>query len=154
MTHALQALRHGAVTAVALAVVCAALALREHRYIPPGPPVAAVPVAYPLRVVRVTEEDILYQGQVIASLSPRSLCEDGPCFKIDSLFELLLTASTVDHYPPPLPPETIDLGRMVIVELDPLAESGLERKVLYTIAAAGYEPVVRYAPDPYSLLAR
>lgn len=135
-------LRYLAITAVTSAVVYA-LVMLDHRVIPAveRAPVASAPLVYPLRIVRVTPDAIRYQGQMIVSLA-HPICPDSACLTIDALHEVLERSAAPGERNPDL--ETLQPGRMVIVELDSWTDPNLERMVLRTVVRAGYQAVVTY----------
>jgi hypothetical protein len=78
---------------------------------------------------------------MIVSLA-HPICPDAPCLTIDALYEVLEHSPAPGERIPDL--ETLQLGRMVIVELDSWTDPSIERKVLWTVVRAGYQAVVTY----------
>lgn len=120
-----------------LAVAAAALIVALRLRVPPQTTTIVVErgASLPQQMVRVTPDEIVYQGTTVARVPA---CPDSPCFKLDALYEQLEAAQ------PDVPRGAFEPARLVLVELDASTDVTTERQVLNTILATGFWPIVTY----------
>lgn len=145
---ALQALRYTAATALALAVLAIVLAF-QHRsgaWEPPRVVVEPSP-GYPVRLVKVTKAEIIYQDHLVSTVEA-ALRVDAPTFLVEGLREAVEQDAARTFRPGQwVDLEKLQLSRMVLVQLDDQTDPQLERKILYTISISGWQPIVHYVYD-------
>ena len=146
---ALQALRYTAATAIALAVLAIVLAFQHRGAAPPAVPRVEIEPSpgYPVRLVEVSKTEIRYQSRLVATVES-VLNGDSPTFFVEGLREAVEQDAARTFRPGQwIDLEKLQLSRMVLVQLDDQTDARLERKLLYTLSVAGWQPIVHYVYD-------